>query len=397
MAFLERQGERRRDALPPSEAQRLGAAPAADLDVGTALKRASEAVEKAPVSSVGTAALYSGVATLGTLVAGSVLGSVDVLPLVPEAIQLLGFAYCSVIASRFVTSKQLDLTPLSPIKTFLSLVEQPQLPALAKSLVIPESVDQDVVGVLQELAGQRDSAISQLGEMKKAVKGLTSVKAEKEALEAVALQLAQERDNAVSQVMALKGAVDAMTERMKAIEAMLEQEVKQLKQQNQALETVALQLAAERDSAIHKAKELQEQVEVGFGVLKEKKDLETFAVEMTAERDSAMAEIAELKEVVAGLSSSGSASRLTPEQEIFIKARIRSIRADYIDINKSYDEQSSAVDKLVNHLVHEYGAPSEWTKDYMVNFLESSSSSGRSLGVTGVPSLAAEKAAQTTP
>jgi hypothetical protein len=50
----------------------------------------------------------------------------------------------------------------------------------------------------------------------------------------------------------LKSAVDGMTERMRAIEAMLAQEVGELRQQNQALETVAIQLASERDSALNK-------------------------------------------------------------------------------------------------------------------------------------------------
>lgn len=52
----------------------------------------------------------------------------------------------------------------------------------------------------------------------------------------------------------LKSAVDGMTERMRAIEAMLAQEVGELRQQNQALETVAIQLASERDSALNKVR-----------------------------------------------------------------------------------------------------------------------------------------------
>lgn len=52
------------------------------------------------------------------------------------------------------------------------------------------------------------------------------------------------------QVSALKDAIVAMTNRIKGIEEMLDQEVSQLKQQNQALETVSLQLAAERDAAV---------------------------------------------------------------------------------------------------------------------------------------------------
>ncbi len=52
------------------------------------------------------------------------------------------------------------------------------------------------------------------------------------------------------QVSALKDAITAMTNRIKGIEEMLEREVSQLKQQNQALETVSLQLAAERDAAV---------------------------------------------------------------------------------------------------------------------------------------------------
>ena len=45
-----------------------------------------------------------------------------------------------------------------------------------------------------------------------------------------------------------------MTERMRAIEAMLAQEVQRLQEQNSALETVALQLADERDAAMNKVR-----------------------------------------------------------------------------------------------------------------------------------------------
>lgn len=52
------------------------------------------------------------------------------------------------------------------------------------------------------------------------------------------------------QVIALKQAVDAMSDRMRTVENTLQQDLEPLKQSSQALETVALQLASERDSAL---------------------------------------------------------------------------------------------------------------------------------------------------
>lgn len=56
----------------------------------SALAAAKIAVESGPVESVGTVAMYSGAAAMTMLMSGAVLHSVDVLPLVPQVLQLLG-------------------------------------------------------------------------------------------------------------------------------------------------------------------------------------------------------------------------------------------------------------------------------------------------------------------
>jgi hypothetical protein len=56
----------------------------------SAIAAAKSAVESGPVESVGTVAMYGGAAAMTMLMSGAVLHSVDVLPLVPQVLQLLG-------------------------------------------------------------------------------------------------------------------------------------------------------------------------------------------------------------------------------------------------------------------------------------------------------------------
>lgn len=60
-----------------------------------ALGAAKSAVQTAPVESVGTAAVFSGAAAMSLMMSGAVLHSIDLVPLVPAALQLLGISASS--------------------------------------------------------------------------------------------------------------------------------------------------------------------------------------------------------------------------------------------------------------------------------------------------------------
>lgn len=336
--------------------------------VQDAVKAAVKAAESASIETVGTAAMYTGVAAVGTLLANSVLGSLDALPLLPSAMQAVGVAYVGMVGSRILAGGQTrSLEPTSPMRAVMEIVEGPSAESSAKFRALDSKSQEE----LQELVDQRDAAVKQAMEFRAAGTEMGRVMAEKEALEAVALQLAQERDTAMGEVSALKAAVTGMTDRMKAIEMMLAEEVRRLQEQNVALETVALALASERDQAIHHAGDMKSLLDSRSA---EKKALEVLAAELIQERDTALAEVKELKKVVATLSEvAGSTSGLTSQQESFIKSRARAVRAQFVDITKPYAEQKEEVNKLVSHLVDEYGAPNEWTGDYIRQFLNSSS------------------------
>ena len=128
--------------------------------------------------------------------------------------------------------------------------------------------------------------------------------AEKEALEMVALELAEERETALSEVNLLKSTVESMSERMKGIEEMLDREIGLLKSQNQALETVALQLAKERDDAIQETKSLRARSDA------EKQALEEVAMQLAQERDSALLELEQMMKVVASMKTTSSVEKL---------------------------------------------------------------------------------------
>jgi hypothetical protein len=79
-------------------------------------------------------------------------------------------------------------------------------------------------------------------------------------------------------------------------------------------------------------------------------------------------------------------SGLTPESEVFLKSRLRDVRSNFVNVDKTFDEQPEAVERLVCHLVEEFGAPRQWTRDYLKQFLQSSAGRSNSLSGTVSPS-----------
>ncbi|CAI5516175.1 unnamed protein product [Closterium sp. Naga37s-1] len=339
--------------------------------VGEVVRGAVRAVEDAPVETVGAAAAASGLAVLGVVFATSLLGSLDSVPLAPEFMQTIGVVYCALVARQYFTKRKIAVapTPLTAIQTLFPTTTttadadaDPDAPASR----IPEGMGAGVQGRLRALEAERDVAVAAAGEMRRTGQEMARVVAEKEALEAVALQLADERDSAIAEVTALKTAVNAMTERMRAIEAMLASEVQRLQEQNLALETVALQLADERDSAIKQASELRSAFEAQRE--EDKRVLEMLAAQLIEERNAAVKEVQELKQVVAGLAeATGAGSGLTSEMEAFIRSRVRA---------------EEAVNAFVAHLVDEFGAPREWTHRYIRQFLDAASD-GHAIALNG--------------
>ncbi|CAI5946542.1 unnamed protein product [Closterium sp. NIES-64] len=355
--------------------------------VGEVVRGAVRAVEDAPVETVGAAAAASGLAVLGVVFATSLLGSLDSVPLAPEFMQTIGVVYCALVARQYFTKRKIAVapTPLTAIQTLFPTTTTADADAdadpEAAASRIPEGMGEGVQGRLRALEAERDVAVAAAGEMRRAGQEMARVVAEKEALEAVALQLADERDSAIAEVTALKTAVNAMTERMRAIEAMLASEVQRLQEQNLALETVALQLADERDSAIKQASELRSAFEAQRE--EDKRVLEMLAAQLIEERNAAVKEVQELKQVVAGLAeATGAGSGLTSEMEAFIRSRVRAVRAQFVDISKPYSQQEEAVNAFVAHLVDEFGAPREWTHRYIRQFLDAASD-GHAIALNG--------------
>ncbi|OAE34006.1 hypothetical protein AXG93_3891s1190 [Marchantia polymorpha subsp. ruderalis] len=353
--------------------------------VSEVFQGAVKAVKDAPAITVAQMLLFGGVATFGLIVSGSMMESVALLPFAPEALQTVGVAYSVLLASQVLQGRSVSFPPPSPFKAVIQLVDNGQTPTPTSGQEQSQIVSylQDALA-MQKLVKERDAAVSQMEEMRKTAVSYARVVSEKEALEAVSLQLADERDGAVSEVSALKDAVIAMTNRMRAIEEMLDQEVSLLKKQNEALETVALQLAAERDSALQEVEDLKLSSLLYEEQREQMECLETVGVQLAQERDTALAEIEELKKVVASIREAAStASGLTTEQELFIEARVRALRSQFIDVDRGYDEQKDEVDRFIGHLVQEYGAPQEWTNAYIRQFLDTSATKSKLGDVAG--------------
>lgn len=263
---------------------------------GNTLSNALEdAKRKLEEQGPGNLALYGGSATLAVLLSAAVLNSLDKYPLIPEAMQIVGLACSVLVASRVVRGEQEKLK-VSPVKAVIAIVDIGTKGKVQQtSLVLPPDLDEGTVAAMERLARERDMAVNQVEELKRQTSQYTQALAEKEALETVALQLAEERETAMSEVNALKSTVQLMSDRMKGIEEMLEREVGLLKSQNQALETVALQLAQERDVAIREAENLKASSDA------EKKALEEVAMQLAQERDSALADLETLMDMVASM------------------------------------------------------------------------------------------------
>jgi hypothetical protein len=100
----------------------------------------SEALQEAKkhvgIDGLAKLALFGGVASVGLLLSGAVLTSLELLPLAPEALQIIGVAYSLLLASQLLQGKPAEFA-VSPIKAVLELVDSgnvnPHIPK--KSLI----------------------------------------------------------------------------------------------------------------------------------------------------------------------------------------------------------------------------------------------------------------------
>jgi hypothetical protein len=89
------------------------------MTVSEALQEAKKHVGKDGLAEL---ALFGGVASVGLLLSGAVLTSLELLPLAPEALQIIGVAYSLLLASQLLQGKPAEFA-VSPIKAVLELVD----------------------------------------------------------------------------------------------------------------------------------------------------------------------------------------------------------------------------------------------------------------------------------
>jgi hypothetical protein len=89
------------------------------MTVSEALQEAKKRVGKDGLAKL---ALFGGVASVGLLLSGAVLTSLELLPLAPEALQIIGVAYSLLLASQLLQGKPAEFA-VSPIKAVLELVD----------------------------------------------------------------------------------------------------------------------------------------------------------------------------------------------------------------------------------------------------------------------------------
>jgi hypothetical protein len=89
------------------------------MTVSEALQEAKKHVGKDGLAKL---ALFGGVGSVGLLVSGAVLTSLELLPLAPEALQIIGVAYSLLLASQLLQGKPAEFA-VSPIKAVLELVD----------------------------------------------------------------------------------------------------------------------------------------------------------------------------------------------------------------------------------------------------------------------------------
>lgn len=305
------------------------------MTVTEALQEAKRTLGKQGVAKL---TLFGGAAAVGVFLSTAILTSLEVLPLVPEAMQTVGLAYSVLVASRVIRGAP-EKFKVSPIRAVLEIVEEGEKKQVQRtSLVMPQDMDKVTVAAMERLARERDMAVNRVAEMKRRTAEYSQVVAEKEALETVALQLAEERETAMAEVNTLKAAVESMSDRMQGIEAMLEKEVGMLKSQNEALETVALQLAQERNAAMEETANLKARSGA------EKQALEEVAMQLARERDDALAELDGLRQVVANMGSSTSSA----PQDRFIESGVKDMRAQLQDGHVVPPQQD--MNALISHV-----------------------------------------------
>lgn len=129
-------------------------------------KNLKEVKKKFGKQGVGKLMLFGGAATLGLILSGAVLTSLEVLPLVPEAMQAVGLAYSVLVASRVIQGKKQTFT-MSPVKAVIEIIDVGKKSQKERtSLVLPEDLEEGVVVAMERLAMERDTAVNQVQQMK---------------------------------------------------------------------------------------------------------------------------------------------------------------------------------------------------------------------------------------
>ncbi|XP_024387960.1 uncharacterized protein [Physcomitrium patens] len=277
----------------PKEAKKTLEAAKEKFGEETVTRQFQESTRELEKQGTTKIALLCGAATFGFIISGTLLTSLEVFPLVPEAMQLVGLAYSVLVVSRVIREEP-EKFKVSPVRAVIEILDEGEEKT---NLMLPRDLDEGTVAAMEQLVRERDIAVNQREEMRRQSLILSQVRVEKEALEVVALQLAEERERAVSEANGLKRTVESISERMKGVEGILEIEVDQLKKQKQILETVAGQLAQERNVAIEEVDKLKARSEA------EKRALEEVAMQLAKERDDALAEIESVRNILANMQS----------------------------------------------------------------------------------------------
>ena len=146
----------------------------------TVIKNLKEAKKKFGKQGVGKLVLFGGAATFWLILSSAVLTSLEVFPLVPEAMQAVGLAYLVLVASRMIQGKNQTFT-MSPVRAVLEIIDAGKKSQKERtSLVLPEDLEEGVVVAMERLAMERDTAVNQVQQMKMQTSEVSRILAEKE-------------------------------------------------------------------------------------------------------------------------------------------------------------------------------------------------------------------------
>lgn len=177
------------EAVSPEDVKETLKAARAQFGRTSVTKALQDAKQQLGKQGVAKLTLIGGAAAVGIFLSGALLSSLEVLPVVPEAMQAVGLAYSVVVASRVIRGSP-EKFKVSPVRAVLEILEQGEE---RTNLVMPGGLDPSTVEAMERLARERDQAVNQVAEMKAEY---SQALAEKQALETVALQLAAERETA---------------------------------------------------------------------------------------------------------------------------------------------------------------------------------------------------------